>query len=228
MAKKAVVVFSGGLDSFTLLHDLAYGELGKVYGYTKADLLALTFIYGQKHIREIECARRVTDYISVEQRILNLAPILSSGESALTSDTVAVPHGHYADESMKQTFVPGRNIVFLSVATAVAAQIGARTVFYAAHAGDHAIYPDCRPSFIDAFDKVARLCGYEPISVQAPYALRTKGDIVVIGKNLGLDYGQSWTCYEGKDVPCGKCGACRERLEAFEFADISDPLIPAA
>ncbi len=110
----------------------------------------------------------------------------------------------------------------LSLAIGYAVSIGAREVFFGAHAGDHAIYPDCRPMFVDAMSNVARIANYEPIKVIAPYINMTKGDIAVVGKDLGLDYSKAWTCYNGREKACGKCGACQERREAMEYADIDD------
>ena len=123
-----------------------------------------------------------------------------------------MPEGHYADENMKQTVVPNRNMVMLSLATSYAIGLDADTLLYGAHSGDHDIYPDCRAEFVEQLKKAIDLCDWKPIKLEAPYLNIDKGDIVIRGKELGVDYGLTWTCYKGKDKACGKCGSCVERL----------------
>lgn len=125
---------------------------------------------------------------------------------------------------MKATVVPNRNMIFLSLATAYAVSIEADIVFIGAHAGDHAIYPDCRPDFINMLSSVTKIANYRPVTIDAPYINFTKGQIACIGKDLGIDYGKAWTCYNGREKACGKCGACQERIEAMAEAEITDPM----
>ena len=213
---KAVVIVSGGLDSTTLLYDVIR------QGY---ETHAITFDYGQKHRREIECAERTCRRLNVPHRVLNLALLNELAPSALTREEWEVPSGHYAEEVMKQTVVPNRNMVFLSLAGAYAIGIGARHLFYGAHAGDHPIYPDCRPVFVNAMQTVLHLADWNDIILEAPYLYLTKGDIVRIGLALGVDYADTWTCYRGEEIACGTCGSCIERKEAFREAGARDPLL---
>jgi 7-cyano-7-deazaguanine synthase len=213
---RTVIILSGGMDSTTLLYDLhSRGH----------ELFALSFDYGQKHARELECAVDLCAGLQIPHYIVDLAwelgPLLSS---SLTRENEPIPTGHYQDESMKSTVVPNRNMIMLSVAAGYAITIGANAIAYAAHAGDHAIYPDCRPVFREALQGVLNVCHYEPIELVTPYIDITKGDICAIGRDLGVPYQLTWTCYLGEEYPCGKCGACTERREAFDFAGIPDPL----
>ena len=144
--------------------------------------------------------------------------------SALTRDDWDVPEGHYEEPSMRQTVVPNRNMVMISIAVSHAISIGATEVYYAAHSGDHAIYPDCRKEFIMKLTEAIELCDWNKITLKAPYVNLDKGDIAMRGKELGVDYSLTWTCYKGMEKACGKCGSCVERLEAFEKAKMNDPL----
>lgn len=213
--EKVVLILSGGMDSTTLLYKLA------AEGY---DVYAISFNYGQRHNRELTVARRTCEKIGVKHRIVNVSGLkyLLEG-SSLTSD-IEVPEGHYADENMKKTVVPNRNMIMLSIATGYAVSIGAGKVFFGAHSGDHAIYPDCRKVFVAALNAVTKVANYQPIEVIAPFLELDKGDIAILGKRLGVDYSLTHTCYKGKKVACGKCGACTERLEAFKKAGIEDPI----
>lgn len=140
------------------------------------------------------------------------------------SEGLGVPEGNYADENMKQTVVPNRNMVLLSIAAAYAIGIKANHLFYGAHAGDHTIYPDCRPAFVSAMTTAFHLCDWSDIILDVPYLHMTKGDIVKRGMSLNVDYSMTWTCYKGGEKPCGKCGSCDERLAAFREAGIKDPV----
>lgn len=213
--KKCVLIYSGGMDSFTLLSELRVG------GY---DVHALSFNYGQKHSKELEYAHTVCLSNHIPLKIVDVSSInqLMQG-SSLTSD-IAVPEGHYEEESMKATVVPNRNMIMLSLATAYAVSIEAGEVFIGAHAGDHAIYPDCRPDFINMLSSVTKIANYQPVTIEAPYINLSKGQIAGIGKDLKLDYGKAWTCYNGREKACGKCGACQERIEAMAEAGIIDPM----
>lgn len=219
--EKAVVIYSGGMDSFTLLHH-AIREDG-------VDVHALSFFYGQRHKRELDCAHLVCERLGVPHTVVDISTIQSLlGGSALTDD-VDVPEGHYTEPSMKLTVVPNRNMILLSIAAGFAVSVGARAVYYGAHAGDHPIYPDCREEFVQAASLAMKLGNYDGPVVRAPFLHMDKGDILIHGiRDLGLvptDYANTWTCYKGGDVPCGKCGACVERAEAFEKAKASDPLL---
>ena len=212
---KAVIILSGGLDSTTLLYDL--------YAHTK-DVYAITFNYGQRHDKEIEMSVRTCEKVGVEHTIVNLSNLGDIlGNNALTGE-IEMPEGHYKDESMKLTVVPNRNMIMLSIAIGYAINIGSNHVYYGAHAGDHAIYPDCRPKFVQAIQNVAELCHYDPVYVHAPYLYMGKDKIVARGLSLGVDFATTWTCYRGTKLACGKCGSCTERLEAFKLNDVEDPI----
>lgn len=210
-----VVIYSGGMDSYTLLHK-ALNEGWRVH--------ALSFDYGQRHSRELDCARDVCRALSVPHQVVDIGAIQSLlGGSALT-DEVAVPEGHYAEDNMKATVVPNRNMILLSLAIGQAVSLEAEAVWYGAHGGDHAIYPDCRPAFIERMDQLARVANYQPVRVEAPFMHMNKGDILAEGLSMGLDYRATWTCYNGRQRACGRCGACVERLEAFARNGLVDPL----
>lgn len=215
MSHSIVLSLSGGLDSSTLLYDL------RSQGHS---VKALTFDYGQRHRREIDSAHRIAHAAGVAcdtVPIAELASLLSKG--ALTDTSVDVPHGHYTHESMKQTIVPNRNMIFLAIAAGHALSIGARAVAFAAHSGDHAIYPDCRPEFVRAMAHAIGLADYEPLELLAPYLELSKAEIVRRGARLEVPYALTWSCYEGGARHCGRCGTCVERREAFTLAGIPDP-----
>ena len=215
MKTKSVIIYSGGMDSYTLLmHELLVNN---------KDLSALSFNYGQKHKKELTFAEAVCSEHSIPHQTADITGVNHLLISALTGEK-DVPEGHYADESMRDTVVPNRNMIMLSIAAGYAISIGAEEVLYAAHSGDHAIYPDCRPEFVKEIHKVLQVANYEPINVLAPFLGKDKGDIAIIGRDLDLDYSNTWTCYKGEEKHCGKCGACVERLEAFEKAGIPDPV----
>lgn len=216
MNQKTVIILSGGLDSTTLTYDL------QSKGH---ELFALSFNYGQKHAKELIKAQLTCAKLKIPHKIIGLGELSELiCNSSLTDASVEVPTGHYAAENMKSTVVPNRNMIMLALATGYAINIGATQVAYAAHAGDHTIYPDCRPEFAASMMTSMALCHFEPIELLAPYMFISKNDICVIGRDLGVPYEDSWTCYVGGEVPCGACGACVERREAFEFAGIADPL----
>ncbi len=215
-----VVALSGGLDSSTLLFDLR--EKGH-------PVRGLVFDYGQRHRREIQSAHAVAAAAGVPCEtvlISELARVISGG--ALLDSTIPVPHGHYSDESMKSTIVPNRNMIFLAIAAGHALSIGASAVAFAAHSGDHAIYPDCRPEFIDAMKVAVGLADHQPISLLAPFMHLTKTDIVRLGASLGVPFGLTWSCYEGREFHCGRCGTCVERREAFGNSGVQDETIYAS
>ncbi len=211
MPRGCVVLHSGGMDSTTLLYEC-------VSTYGREHVISFGVDYGQRHGRkELACALHLAENVlGVRRRVLNvnsLAGLLPG--SSLTDWTVPVPKGHYEDESMKATVVPNRNMVLLSVAAAAAIANEYTNIAYAAHAGDHAIYPDCRPKFLERMEYVLEVCHYHPIRIVAPYMRWDKGQIAERGNRLGVPWEFTWTCYEGGDVHCGECGACTERREAL-------------
>ncbi len=211
-----VVLLSGGLDSTVLLgHMLAHG----------ASVRGLSVMYGQRHLTEIEAAKRVARFYDVPHQIVDLGALAAvMRNSSQTDKSVPVPEGHYADESMKATIVPNRNMILLATAIAEAISCGFNAVAYAAHAGDHAIYPDCRPEFADAMKVAASLCHYTPIYLMRPFITMTKKAIVQRGYAIGAPMHFTYSCYVGKpEIHCGKCGTCVERKEAFALAGVTDP-----
>ena len=213
MTKDSIIIYSGGLDSTTLL----YEERERI-------ALAVTFDYGSNHAaREIACARRHCEKLGIEHLVIDLAFIGRYFCSSLTAGADAIPDGNYDDENMRSTVVPFRNGIMLSVACGLAESCGLKRVLIANHGGDHAIYPDCRPEFVEAMDSAMTAGTYEGVKLVAPYTDITKGDIVKRGVKLGIDYGTTYSCYRGGERHCGRCGTCRERKEAFAEAGIIDP-----
>lgn len=211
---KAVLIYSGGLDSTTLLYEL------RARGW---ELRCLGVDYGQRHRKELEAAAGICRELGVPFRVADLSglkPLLAG--SALT-DAVPVPHGHYTADNMKLTVVPNRNMIMLSAAIAWAISSGCEAVAYAAHSGDHTIYPDCRPEFAEAMDRAAGLCDWRAIRLERPFMHYTKAEIVRRGAELGVPFERTWSCYEGSEVHCGQCGTCVERREAFALAGVADP-----
>ncbi len=216
MSKKIVVIYSGGMDSFTVLHR-AINE-----GY---DVHALSFNYGQRHLRELDCAKAVCEELGVPHLVTDISAInvLLQG-SSLTSNEIEVAEGHYSAQNMKSTVVPNRNMILLSLAVGYAVSIEAGKVFYGAHSGDHTIYPDCRPEFVHAMNDVTRIANFEEVEIASPFLNEDKIAIVRYGLEHGLDYSKTWTCYNGREKSCGKCGSCVERLEAFQLNSVTDPI----
>ena len=212
---KVVVVLSGGMDSATLLYYmLALGN----------EVRAISVDYGQRHARELRAAAELCRRTGVEHVIADLRalrPLL--GGNSLSDPAAVVPEGHYAEESMKLTVVPNRNMILLSVATAWAVSLQYDAVAYGAHAGDHAIYPDCRPEFAEALDRAVQLCDWHKVRLLRPLVDLDKAQIARLGQRLGVPFEITWTCYKGEALHCSKCGACNERREAFANAGIADP-----
>ena len=214
--KKITLIYSGGSDSYTLLH------FALINGF---DVDCITFNYGQKHIKEIDFAKIVCENLSLKHTLIEIENSESIfGSSSLVDEKNAIPHGSYKEESMKSTIVPNRNMIFLSYAIAYSIGNNIDEVWYGAHAGDHFIYPDCRPEFLESMDNAAGLCDPSKVSVKAPFINFNKEKIFKIGFDLGIDYSKTWTCYEGKELACGKCGSCVERLEAFAHNSKTDPI----
>lgn len=217
---KTLVVISGGLDSTVLLH----------YVKEQGDLpIGLSVLYGQRHRRELRHAQKACERLRVQHLVLDVSSALGDvlGGSALTSMEVDVPLGHYEDESMKATVVPNRNMLLLAMAGSMAVGLGAERIAYGAHAGDHAIYPDCRPDFVAAMGRALALCDWKPLELYAPFIHKTKADIVALGQQLGVAMETTWSCYQGGSVHCGKCGTCVERREAFDLAGVRDMTVYA-
>lgn len=218
--KSAVAIVSGGMDSVTLAH-LLDSE-----GY---DLHLLSMDYGQRHKKEIDYAERCAARLGASFDVVDISAVgrLLSG-SALTDD-IEVPHGHYAEETMAVTVVPNRNAIMLSIAYGVAVARGAQVVAAAMHAGDHYVYPDCRPGFIEAFDAMQKKAvegfGDPNLHLYTPFVHKTKAQIVEVGASLGVPYEDTWSCYEGGEIHCGLCGTCTERKEAFDLASVPDPTV---
>ncbi|WP_395342321.1 7-cyano-7-deazaguanine synthase QueC [Ningiella sp. W23] len=213
--KKVVVIYSGGMDSYTVLRQ------ADMAGY---EVHALAFNYGQRHSKELDVAKAVCEKYQYAFQLVdvsNINPLIKG--SALTDD-IDVPEGHYEEASMQQTVVPNRNMIMLSMAVGYAVSIDAEAVYFGAHSGDHAIYPDCRTEFVEAMNAVCQIANYSPVEIRAPFLQSDKIDILRTGLELGLDYSETWTCYKGLEKACGKCGSCQERLEAFEKNNAIDPI----
>ena len=206
---KAILIYSGGLDSTTLL-----------YEYRDSIALAVSFDYGSKHnAREIAFAAENCRRLGIPHQVIPLDFIGKYFRSDLLLSGGDIPEGHYADENMKSTVVPFRNGIMLAVAVGLAESNGLDAVFLANHGGDHAIYPDCRPEFVDAFDKAAAAGTYNGVRILSPYCNITKRDIALRGQALGVDYSLTYSCYKGGEKHCGRCGTCTERKEALEGFD---------
>lgn len=213
---KTVLIYSGGLDSTVLLYQLRKEN---------HEVFALSVHYGQRHHqRELSAARQLCHLNDIEHRVADLsgiAPLLAG--SSLTDLSIPIPEGHYEEDSMKSTVVPNRNMILLSLATAWAISLKADSVAYAAHGGDHTLYPDCRESFARAIDKAIRLTDWHPVYLHHPFVRLSKSDLVRLGATLGVPFDKTWSCYQGRDLHCGCCGTCLERREAFHLAGVPDP-----
>lgn len=214
-APRTALIFSGGLDSTTLLYYLMH------HGH---DLVPIGIDYGQRHSIELSHAMTICKLLDLPYKILDLRSLgrLLTGSSQ-TDPTIPVPTGHYHDESMKVTVVPNRNMVMLAAAGAIAVSQGCQMIAYGAHAGDHVIYPDCRPDFVQVMKHAFALCDWNPLTLIAPFQDWSKGEIVAEGSRLGVPYELTWTCYQHGPQPCRQCGSCIERAEAFREASIPDP-----
>lgn len=215
MTETVVVIYSGGMDSFTLLHRARAQGL---------NVHALSFNYGQRHVRELEVASSVCAAAGVPHKVIDIRALSEVMSGSTLTSGGEIPEGHYEEDNMKSTVVPNRNMILLALATGYAVTVNANAVWYGAHGGDHAIYPDCRPEFVEKMDAACKVANYEPVGVEAPFMHLTKGDILAEGLKLNLDYGQTWTCYNGREKACGLCASCVERLEAFAEHGIADPL----
>ncbi len=212
MNKDSVLIVSGGMDSITML-----------YEYKERIALGISFDYGSNHnAREIPFAAMHCERLGIKHIVINLGFMHQYFKSSLLEGAEAIPEGNYDEENMKSTVVPFRNGIMLSIAAGVAESNGLKYVMMANHGGDHTIYPDCRPEFVSAMSEATRQGTYPGIEVLAPYTGITKSDIARHGKALGIDYAETWSCYKGGEHHCGKCGTCRERIEALADAGIED------
>ncbi len=217
--KSSVVLLSGGLDSTTLLAKLAAEN---------RRLIALSIDYGQRHKREIEAAKEICKTLGVELRIVDLTTLKNVfGSNSLTDDSVPVFEGNYDPESIKTSVVPARNLIFIAIATALAISEKCETIAYAAHGGDHEIYPDCRPEFAEKLDAVVQISAWHNVRLERPFVALSKTEIVRLGNALSAPLSKTWSCYNGGEKHCGKCSTCLERKSAFAAANVQDPTIYA-
>jgi len=218
--KKAVVIVSGGMDSVTLAHYYAAN------GY---ELSMLSFHYGQRHAKEIQFAEACAKRLGAEHWTVDLSSLRGLLPGSALTDDLEVPEGHYAAENMKVTVVPNRNAIMLAVAWGHAVAIGAQAVAFGAHAGDHFIYPDCRPEFHGAIEHAFSIgnegFGDPDLYLLAPFIHLTKADIAARAAQLKVPIEETWSCYKGGERHCGKCGTCVERVEALFVAGVEDPTV---
>lgn len=214
-----IAVVSGGMDSVTLAYKL-HKE-----GHS---LHLVSFNYGQRHKKELRFARQCAEDLNAKFSYVNL-PITEHLKGSALTDNIDVPEGHYASPNMALTVVPNRNAIMLSIAYGIAVSEQADFVAAGMHAGDHPIYPDCRPAFMDAFSNMEKLAtkGYSKphLELITPFINMTKTDIAHLGVKIGVPYEKTWSCYKGEIIHCGRCGTCVERKEAFKLAGAIDPTI---
>ena len=210
--KDSAIILSGGMDSVTMLYEYA------------ADIaLAISFDYGSNHNeQEIPFAQYHCEQLGIRHITIPLGFMPEYFRSSLLEGADAIPEGHYSSDNMASTVVPFRNGIMLAIACGIVESNGLRRVMIANHGGDHNIYPDCRPSFIDAMSKAMSNGTDTNVTVWAPYTNITKTEIARHGKALGIDYSKTWSCYKGGTVHCGKCATCIERREALQAAGIQD------
>lgn len=210
--KDSVIIVSGGMDSITML-----------YEFKDQIALGVSFNYGSNHNnREIPFAEMHCKRLGIPHITIDLGFMPQYFKSSLLEGADAIPEGNYDEENMKSTVVPFRNGIMLSIAIGIAESNHLKHVLMANHGGDHTIYPDCRPAFVDAMSAAAQAGTFEDVTIEAPYTNVTKADIARHGKQLGIDYSETWSCYKGGEVHCGQCGTCRERQEALREAGIAD------
>ena len=210
--KDSVIILSGGMDSTTLLYD-----------QQERIALAVTFDYGSKHnAREIPFAELHCQRLGIRHVVVKLDFMTKYFKSSLLQGGEDIPEGHYAEENMKSTVVPFRNGIMLSIAIGMAESAGLQHVMMANHSGDHTIYPDCRPEFVSAMSEAGRVGTFPGSTLLCPFTSMTKGDIARRGRELGIDYAETWSCYQGGERHCGRCGTCVERREALQQAGITD------
>lgn len=210
--KDSVIIVSGGMDSITML-----------YEFKDCIALGISFDYGSNHnAREIPYAKLHCERLGIRHITINLGFVHRYFRSSLLEGSDAIPEGNYNEENMKSTVVPFRNGIMLAIAAGIAESNQLRRVMMANHGGDHTIYPDCRPEFVNAMSAATKAGTFEKVEVWAPYTDISKADIARRGNALGIDYAETWSCYKGGKKHCGKCGTCRERKEALHEAGIAD------
>jgi len=212
---KVLVICSGGMDSVAMAH--RYAASGDLHAL-------LSFHYGQRHAKELEFAAECASRLGVPHTVLDIGAIGAALSGSALTDDIDVPDGHYAEETMKITVVPNRNAIMLAIAFGMAAAQKLDAVATAVHGGDHFIYPDCRPDFIAAFQRMEdrAMEGYADIKLLTPYVQGSKADIATDGARHGTPFDRTWSCYKGGDLHCGRCGTCVERREAFHLAGVDD------
>jgi len=223
MTKRAVCLISGGIDSCVTAH------LAKKDGY---DIYALTFNYGQRHKKETECTKKIASSLNAKKHVLLDIDLAKFGGSSLTDNSKSIERNHTLDEigkTIPSTYVPGRNTVFLSIALAYAESIDADAIYIGVTSTDYSGYPDCRPEYIEAFQKMANLAnkrGVEgkPIKIFAPLLHMTKAQIIKEGMKLEIPFEKTWSCYLGEKKACGRCDSCLLRLKGFKEAGVKDPI----
>jgi len=215
---KGIAIVSGGMDSVTMAHWL------QQYGY---DLHLISFDYGQRHVKELQFAEECARDLGVQWDLIDVTGVGKFLTGSALTDDVVVPDGHYTWDTMKQTVVPNRNMIMLSIATGIAVAEECQLVATAVHTGDHRIYPDCRPAFIASINETAQIATEEfsepDFEIWAPFVTISKAGIAQLGANLGVDWLKTWSCYKGGEIHCGTCGTCYERREAMKLAGIDDP-----
>ena len=213
---KTLVICSGGLDSVSLAHITA-----REHQLTRL----VSFDYGQRHRKEVGFAKAAAERLGVPFHLIDMRGIGAVLSGSALTDDIDVPDGHYAEETMRITVVPNRNAIMLSIGFGIAAAQGDDAVATAVHGGDHFIYPDCRPGFTRAFDAMqqAALEGYAEVRLHAPFVEQSKAEIVRQGAQHDTPFAETWSCYKGGEVHCGRCGTCVERREAFHLAGVADP-----
>lgn len=210
--KDSILVYSGGMDSTTMLYD-----------YKDEIAMAVSFDYGSNHNqKELHFASLHCERLGIRHIIIPLEFMKQYFHSSLLEGGDAIPEGHYAADNMRSTVVPFRNGIMIAIAAGLAENYGLQRIMLANHSGDHTIYPDCRPEFVAAMDKACQTGTYQRVQLFTPYTEWTKTDIAKRGKELGIDYAETWSCYKGGERPCGKCGTCVERREALREAGIED------
>lgn len=218
---KALLILSGGMDSCTLAH------MYKAEGH---DLECISFNYGQKQIIELEHAQKIAKKLNVKHQIVDVSFLKNIFKnSALTDDSIPVPHGAYTKENMSVTMVPNRNTILLSIAWSIACVEKADILAYGAQCGDHYLYPDTRPDYFSAINLALRLgtedCRNPNLELQAPLLKLSKAEVIKLGLKYNVDYSKTYSCYEGGELHCGKCGACQNRIKAYQELGLKDPII---
>jgi len=211
---KLVTLCSGGLDSVTLaymLKDLEHEQL------------LLHIQYGQKHSKEIYLVGKAAKELDCPLKVV--AVLGAFGSDALTNSSIEVPAGKYSPENLAVTVVPNRNAIFANIAASLAVSLGYDGIALAVHGGDHEVYPDCRPKFIRSLKRFLYVATGGELEVYAPFVNVPKADIVSLGTSLGVPFADTWSCYRGGELHCGKCGTCVERREAFKAAGVEDPTV---